>query len=98
MRTSLRGHTTPSTLERRRFKKLQSRTWTSHNTVSVWGKGFRIGTREAASRGFWVVRSVPYGYRKILARDVSRIRSKLEPYEDIALVVKPIGTYIQDTP
>ena len=46
--------------------------------------------REAASRGFWVASSVPYGYRKIMARDVGRMRPKLEPDEDIAPVVKRI--------
>ena len=46
--------------------------------------------REAASRGFWVASSVPYGYLKIMARDVGRMRPKLEPDEDITPVVKRI--------
>ena len=36
------------------------------------------GMREAASRGFWVASTVPYGYVKVHVQDGAKKRSKLE--------------------
>ena len=48
------------------------------------------GMREAASRGFWITGSAPYGYRKIMVHDGAKKRVKLEPEEIAAQVVKRI--------
>ena len=48
------------------------------------------GMREAASRGFWITGSAPYGYRKIMVQDGAKKRVKLEPEEIAAQVVKRI--------
>ena len=48
--------------------------------------------REAASRGFWITGSAPYGYRKIMVQDGAKKRVKLEPEEIAAQVVKRIFT------
>ena len=37
------------------------------------------GMREAASRGFWVITYVPYGYRKVYVQDGAKKRPTLEP-------------------
>ena len=37
------------------------------------------GMREAASRGFWVITYVPYGYRKVYVQDRAKKRPTLEP-------------------
>ena len=36
------------------------------------------GMREAASRGFWMARKAPYGYRKAMVQDGAKKRPKLE--------------------
>jgi len=48
------------------------------------------GMREAASRGFWITGSAPYGYRKIMVQDGAKKRVKLELEEIGAQVVKRI--------
>ena len=48
------------------------------------------GMREAASRGFWITGSAPYGYRKIMVQDGAKKRAKLELEEIAAQVVKRI--------
>ena len=48
------------------------------------------GTREAASRGFWVASRVPYGYRKVYVQDGAKKRPSLEPNPDTSPVVKRI--------
>ena len=48
------------------------------------------GMREAASRGFWITGSAPYGYRKIMVQDGAKKRVKLEPEEISAQVVQRI--------
>ena len=46
------------------------------------------GMREAAARGFWVSAHSPYGYRRVKVQDGSRSRTKLEPYDGAAGVVR----------
>ena len=48
------------------------------------------GMREAASRGFWVASSVPYGYRKLMVQDGAKKRPTLEPDPATAPVVERI--------
>ena len=48
------------------------------------------GMREAASRGFWIASTVPYGYRKIMVQDGAKKRPKLEPDKAAAAIVKRI--------
>ena len=48
------------------------------------------GMCEAASRGFWITGSAPYGYRKIMVQDGAKKRVKLELEEVAAQVVKRI--------
>ncbi len=48
------------------------------------------GMREAASRGFWITGSAPYGYRKIMVQDGAKKRVKLELEEIAAQIVKRI--------
>ncbi len=44
--------------------------------------------REAASRGFWVASSVPYGYARVSVQDGAKKRPKLEPDPMTARVVQ----------
>ena len=44
--------------------------------------------REAASRGFWVGGSVPYGYDKVMVQDGAKKRPKLDPDPGASAVVK----------
>ena len=46
------------------------------------------GMREAASRGFWVNSSVPYGYVKLYVQDGAKKRPRLEPEPPAAAVVQ----------
>ena len=46
------------------------------------------GMREAASRGFWVASSVPYGYARVSVQDGAKKRPKLEPDPMTARVVQ----------
>ena len=48
------------------------------------------GMREAASRGFWVGSTIPYGYSKVMVQDGAKKRPTLEPDPDTAPVVKRI--------
>ena len=48
------------------------------------------GMREAASRGFWVGSTIPYGYSKLMVQDGAKKRPTLEPDPDTAPVVKRI--------
>ena len=50
------------------------------------------GMREAASRGFWVISRVPYGYRKLMVQGGARKRPTLEPDPETSPVVKHIFT------
>ena len=40
------------------------------------------GMREAASRGFWVGSTIPYGYSKVMVKDGAKKRPTLEPDPD----------------
>ena len=46
--------------------------------------------REAASRGFWVGSTIPYGYNKLMVQDGAKKRPTLKPDPDTAPVVKRI--------
>ena len=46
--------------------------------------------REAASRGFWVGSTIPYGYSKVMVKDGAKKRPTLEPDPDTSPVVKRI--------
>ena len=46
--------------------------------------------REAASRGFWVASSTPYGYSRVMVQDGFKKRGKLEPNQTTAPVVTRI--------
>ncbi len=46
------------------------------------------GMREAASRGFWIAPSAPYGYRKVHVQDGAKKRPRLEIEPDAAAVVQ----------
>ena len=48
------------------------------------------GMREAASRGFWVGSTIPYGYSKVMVKDGAKKRPTLEPDPDTSPVVKRI--------
>ena len=48
------------------------------------------GMREAASRGFWVGSTIPYGYSKLMVQDGAKKRPTLEPDPVTAPVVKRI--------
>ena len=48
------------------------------------------GMREAASRGFWVGSTIPYGYNKLMVQDGAKKRPTLKPDPDTAPVVKRI--------
>ena len=48
------------------------------------------GMREAASRGFWVTSTAPYGYDRVMAPDGAKKRPTLQPNEDASPVVKRI--------
>lgn len=48
------------------------------------------GMREAAGRGFWVGSTVPYGYRRVSVSDGGKVRSRLEPDEQKAAVIRRI--------
>ena len=48
------------------------------------------GMREAASRGFWVGSTIPYGYSKVMVQDGAKKRPTLEPDPDTAPIVKRI--------
>ena len=48
------------------------------------------GMREAASRGFWVGSTIPYGYTKVMVKDGVKKRPTLEPDPDTSPVVKRI--------
>ena len=43
--------------------------------------------REAASRGFWVGSTIPYGYSKVMVQDGPKKRPTLEPDPDTAPIV-----------
>ena len=46
------------------------------------------GMREAASRGFWVSSSVPYGYVRVYVQDGAKKRPRLEPDPTASAVVQ----------
>ena len=48
------------------------------------------GMREAASRGFWVATSAPYGYKKVHVADGPKTRPRLEPNPPADAVVRRI--------
>ena len=48
------------------------------------------GMREAASRGFWVGSTIPYGYSKVMVKDGAKKRPTLEPDPDTSPVIKRI--------
>ena len=48
----------------------------------------RLGLRQAAEEGYWVVARAPYGYRKVEVNDGGRRRSKLEIDPETAEVVR----------
>ena len=50
----------------------------------------RRGMREAASRGFWVASSTPFGYSRVMVQDGAKKRPKLEPDDETAHVVRRI--------
>ena len=45
------------------------------------------GMREATSRGFWVVLSTPYGYRRVKVQDGEKWRVKLDPDPNASAIV-----------
>ena len=49
------------------------------------------GMREAASCGFWVASSTPYGYSRVMVQDGFKKRGKLEPNQTNAPVVTRIS-------
>ena len=46
------------------------------------------GMREAASRGFWITPTAPYGYRKVYVQDGAKTRPRLEVEPTAAAVVQ----------
>ena len=50
----------------------------------------RRGMREAALRGFWVSSRTPYGYNRVTVQDGAKERSKLQPDDVTAPVVRRI--------
>ena len=48
----------------------------------------RLGLRQAAEEGYWVVARAPYGYRKVEVNDGGRRRSKLEIDPETSEVVR----------
>ena len=48
------------------------------------------GMREAASRGFWVASTSPYGYDRIKVQDGAKMRPTLQPNEDASPIVRRI--------
>ena len=48
------------------------------------------GMREAASRGFWVASTTPYGYDRMKVQDGAKKRPPLQPNEDTSPIVKRI--------
>ena len=61
--------------------KASSRACTN-STVRIW--------RRAASRGFWVAGSVPYGFSKVMVQDWAKKRPTLEPDPATAPVMERI--------
>lgn len=52
------------------------------------GEDVTRGTRESASRGFWVSPRTPYGFRRVKVSDGGKLRVKLEQVPAEAAVVK----------
>ena len=79
-------------LIRRSTKVSRSASSTLGALIASWMLAQEVtrGMREAASRGFWMGSSVPYGYVRVLVQDGGKKRPKLELDPARSLVVRRI--------